>query len=62
MKRARHYEDELKETLKNPAKAAHYLKVASQDPQKRVFLLALKDVFDAHGMTRSAVLSKVKKL
>jgi len=49
MKRAHSYEKELKEELKDPAQAAGYLRAAYQDPDRRVFLLALKDVIEAHS-------------
>ncbi len=49
MKRARSHEDELKKTLKNPVRAANYLRVAAEDSDKRVFLLALKDVIEARA-------------
>ncbi|MFA5976274.1 MAG: transcriptional regulator [Elusimicrobiota bacterium] len=49
MKRARSYEKELQESLKDPVQAAGYLRAAYQDADKRVFLLALKDVIDAHS-------------
>jgi probable addiction module antidote protein len=57
MKRARSHEAELKELLKDPLEAANYLRVAYGDPDKRVFLLALKDVIEAR-----ASISKIARL
>ena len=62
MKRARSHDNELKEMLRNPNKEANYLRVASEDPDKRVFLLALKDVIEARsGMSKIARLAKVDR-
>lgn len=62
MKRARSYETELKVSLKNSNQAAAYLRAAYQDPDKRVFLLALKDVIEAHsGMSHVSRLAKVDR-
>jgi probable addiction module antidote protein len=62
MKRARSHEEELQKSLKNPVQAADYLRVAFSDPDKRVFLLALKDVIEAHsGISRIAQLAKLDR-
>ncbi len=62
MKRAKSYEQELRESLKDPAQAANYLRVAYEDPDKRVFLLALKDVVEARaGITAAARLAKLDR-
>lgn len=62
MKRARSHEAELKESLKNPLKAAKYLRVAFGDPNKRVFLLALRDVIEARaGISKTARLAKLDR-
>ena len=62
MKRARSYEEELKESLKEPAQAAGYLKAAYEDHDKRVFLLALKDVIEARSsMSGIARLAKLDR-
>jgi probable addiction module antidote protein len=62
MKRARSHDDELKESLKDPVKAAEYLRVAYGDPDKRVLLLALKDVVEARaGISRIARLAKLDR-
>lgn len=43
------YRDHLLKGLANPVDAAHYLNASLQDEDPRVFLLALRDVADAHG-------------
>lgn len=43
------YRDSLLKALKKPADAAYYLDASLEDEDPRVFLLALRDVADAHG-------------
>lgn len=43
------YRDSLLESLKEPEHAAAYLNACLEDGDERVFLLALRDVADAHG-------------
>lgn len=43
------YRENLLESLKKPEDAAHYLNACLEDRDARVFLLALRDVADAHG-------------
>ena len=43
------YREGLLESLRNPDEAAHYLNACLEDEDRRVFLLALRDVADAHG-------------
>ena|SRR5689334_18563947 len=43
------YRESLLESLKNPDEAAHYLNACLEDDDARVFLLALRDVAEAHG-------------
>src|SRR6266478_5046518 len=47
------YREGLLESLKNPEEAAHYLNACLEDEDARVFLLALRDVADAHGGIRA---------
>jgi probable addiction module antidote protein len=62
MKRARSYEIELRKSLKDPIQAAGYLKAAYEDADKRIFLLALKDVIEARtGLSRIARLAKLDR-
>jgi probable addiction module antidote protein len=47
------YRKGLLESLRNPDDAAQYLKACLEDEDARVFLLALRDVADAHGGIRA---------
>jgi len=47
------YRDHLLASLQNPDDAAHYLNACLDDKDPRVFLLALRDVADAHGGVRA---------
>jgi probable addiction module antidote protein len=46
------YRESLLESLKNPDAAVQYLNACLEDEDARVFLLALRDVADAHGGIR----------
>src|SRR5262249_33583870 len=46
------YREELLKAMKDPVEAAHYLSASLEDPDPRVFLMALRDVADAHGGMR----------
>src|SRR5260370_37626162 len=48
-----YYREGLLESLKNPDEAADYLNACLEDEDDRVFLLALRDVADAHGGIRA---------
>jgi probable addiction module antidote protein len=48
------YENGLKEDLENPVEAVAYLDAALEDGSQEVFLLALKDVADAKGISKIA--------
>ena len=54
------YREYLIESLKDPEQAAHYLDAWLADGDPGVFLLALRDVADAHGGIRA--LSRNTKL
>jgi probable addiction module antidote protein len=43
------YREGLLASLKDPDQAAHYLSACLEDNDPRLFLLALRDVADAHG-------------
>ena len=45
------YRDSLFESLQDPAEAAAYLDAALEDEDSRVFLLALRDVAEARGIS-----------
>jgi probable addiction module antidote protein len=48
------YEHGLKEHLTDPIEAAAYLNAALEDGAQDVFLMALRDVANARGLTRLA--------
>lgn len=43
------YHEDLIEALKDPREAAEYLNAAIEDGDKEVFLLAMRNVAEAHG-------------
>ncbi|MBA2334497.1 MAG: putative addiction module antidote protein [Blastocatellia bacterium] len=51
---AENYEDHLIQSLKDPAYAKDYLNAALEDDDYHVFLLALRDVANAFGITNLA--------
>jgi len=51
---SRPYTESLYEDLQDPDEAAEYLTAALEDGSQEVFLLALRDVAEAHGMKRLA--------
>ena len=53
-KASRPYKEGLLEDLRDPNEAAEYLTAALEDGSPDVFLLALRDVAEAHGMKRLA--------
>ncbi|MBU0579894.1 MAG: putative addiction module antidote protein [Candidatus Margulisbacteria bacterium] len=53
MKPSKPYEESLYESLKDPKVALEYLRTAMEDPDRKVFLLALKDVARARGGLQS---------
>ena len=62
MPRSKNYRDELIEDLKDPSEAAEYLNAALEDEDPEVFLLALRDVAEAHGgMTRLSEMTKLNR-
>jgi probable addiction module antidote protein len=48
------YDQGLEEALADPAEAAAYLNAALEDGSQEVFLMALRDVANARGLTRLA--------
>lgn len=63
MKRHPNYYNELIKTLKDPREAAAYLSAALEDGDKKAFLLALRNVLEAHGgMTKIARESKIHRV
>ena len=55
------YEKGLKEDLADPAEAAEYLNAALEDGSQEVFLLALKDVANARGITEISRLTNLNR-
>src|SRR6266700_7766774 len=47
------YREDLIASLRNPEDATQYLNACLEDEDARVFLLALRDVADAHGGIRA---------
>ena len=48
------YETGLKASLADPEEAAAYLNAALEENDQEVFLLALRDITEAHGFSRVA--------
>lgn len=48
-KKLTNYQEDLIEVLKDPREAAEYLNAAIDDGDKEVFLLAMRNVAEAHG-------------
>lgn len=55
------YVEVLRERLKDPAQAAAYLDVALEDGDPEVFLLALRDVAEARGLSAVAQESQLNR-
>jgi len=63
MPRSKSYQEDLVESLKDPREAAAYLTAALEDDDSAVFLVALRDVVEAHGggMTKLAERAKLSR-
>lgn len=55
------YEKGLKEDLVDPVEAAEYLNAALEDGSQEVFLMALRDVADARGVSETARQSSLNR-
>ena len=53
-KASRPYRPELLKALQDPAEAAEYLNAALEENSNELFLLALRNVAEAHGMKKLA--------
>jgi probable addiction module antidote protein len=53
-KASRPYKEELLKALRDPAEAAEYLSAALEEDSDELFLLALRNVAEAHGMKKLA--------
>ena len=63
MKPAKDYREDLIEDLKNPEEAFAYLNAALEAWDKKAFLLALRNVLEAHGgMTRISRHTKINRV
>ncbi len=58
---AEKYVDNLKENLLDPAEAAEYLNAALEDGSQEIFLMALKDVANAKGISEIARLTNLNR-
>lgn len=58
---SRDYEDFLSELLQDPQEARDYLNAALEDEDYRVFLLALRDVAKAFGISRISSEAKLNR-
>jgi probable addiction module antidote protein len=61
MPRSVPYDDYLIESLKDRRRAAAYLNAALEEEDRRVFLLALRNVAQAHGISNVAAKSKLNR-
>ena len=55
------YVEGLMDSLKNPEEAAAYLNTALEDGSQEVFLMALRDVAEARGISRIARKAKLNR-
>ena len=55
------YETNLKKDLLDPVEAAEYLNAALEDGTQEVFLMALKDIADANGISEIARKTKLNR-
>jgi probable addiction module antidote protein len=55
------YTDNLKKDLLDPVEAAEYLNAALEDGSQEVFLMALKDVANAKGLSEVAKETKLNR-
>jgi len=55
------YEKSLKESLIDPAEAAEYINAALEDGSQEIFMMALKDVADARGISQLARQSNLNR-
>ena len=60
-KKKLYYRDDLLERLRNPERAVVFLNAALEDEDKNVFLLALRDLAEAHGMAKVAGLTCISR-
>lgn len=61
MKKLTTYKEDLIERLQKPEFAREYLNAALLDEDRRVFLLALRDVTEAYGVSRLAASTHISR-
>ena len=61
MKTPKTFHADLLGRLKNPEYSKEYLNAALGDDDRRVFLIALRDVAEAHGMSRLAARTRISR-
>ena len=57
----KNYRESLLEALQDPQEAAEYLTAALEDGDSAIFLLALRDVADARGMSTLAAKAQLNR-
>ncbi|MCG3769172.1 MAG: hypothetical protein JW384_00292 [Nitrosomonadaceae bacterium] len=60
-KASRPYRPELLKALTDPIEAAEYLNAALEEDSNELFLVALRNVAEAHGMKKMAVASQLNR-
>ncbi len=55
------YKEGLMEDLRHPEEAAAYLNAAIEEGSQEAFLMALRDVAEANGMTRLAKVTRLNR-
>ena len=60
-KASRPYKPELLKALQDPIEAAEYLNAALEENSNDLFLLALRNVAEAHGMKKLATASQLNR-
>ncbi len=60
-KASRSYKPELLKALQDPAEAAEYLNASLEEASNELFLLALRNVAEAHGMKKLAEDSRLNR-
>lgn len=61
MRAAKPYRDHLLKNLKKPRAAELYLNAVLAEKDEATFLIALRDVVDAHGVSAVARMSKIHR-
>lgn len=62
MQPAKNYRDSLLKALKEPAEAAEYINAAIEENDLDTFLLALRDVAEARGMSEISRRAKLNRV